>query len=1322
MEADNPTTVTNYLLSRLGDKKPKVSPASLEVIRSGIVSFGAKAFPVKEILAALGPVFNGVNAEGRDQAMSLLVELHKWVGKATLKILEVLRPAQKETFEQLILEQVGQKAPMPTLWLRSERPDENSLKAMEEKAASGSTVAGSGSDMDGRDYVDEVDLQKKLKGSEFSSLIAAEKWDENMRGMQLVIDAIGLTPKIKKGCEVNDVIAACKNFLRAGHINVQTSAVKILALLADGMRYIEHRVFYTQTFKFVHRSDFAGTARQMNETVILKYKEKKLIPECHGYLTQVLRHSLELNSMIDCLSENIANKKNPPHARIGLIDFITTVFASQPGKVSVDQLKVLADMLIGVSDDSDPKIRDAVAACLISLASLAKSTSATAAVRVLGALEQNTPRLYAKIKPALNGENILSAVSDDKKAPAVIAKKAAAKPVEEEKMPVATLKPSKKPSISVASKVDDDSVEEILGSSEAEEILGTLDITGWPTSINEKMANAKWQDKVEACDAIGKAIEASCDGGKYASAVARYLLDKTGFKLINVNILKGVIALVTQSAKAVGATPYSRGAAWTFIKSILDKLSDKKACEPILEMLMALTEATSPGFVFKRCKMVLDEAKSPVVHENFLVWLKSAITTFGASRFPISIVGALCQEELENKVVTVRTSAVEVLGALYNQLGPRVQSVAISESMKPALKQLIEAEFAKVGYDASKAATVSRVIKGETGGDPGGEGGGLSRVDLGKELGGNTFLNEINMTEGKTSWQNRKSAMESLISACDRSGHFVESNKFVADVFKSLKDRMEDAQANNRPIAANAITHLVTSLEVEPAAKLVKLNVAFVLIGGFADGKKSMRDAVVSALDALVTMNKGGKTADPVLMSPFIPAITEMLKNPVGRLELLSFIMNHSYALKTDAVAEWMVNLVVCLQDKTAAVRTLAEALLFEISSRALVTKPQLDRGFKDLSASTMRALQASHSKITTAYGTSRDGTPAVVQEFNEPPPAPTVEIVSASIAPVVTDEEEPVNLKPVSRIPLMKKVDSATTLDKVEDSAAPPGEKFFLKRIMKSVQLKRLEDFPKLHLPLEPGEADFQVLHELWDPFLSDELSVVLFPVLPPAKKPLINMDVLVSGILGLLAQIDSPLFMQHTDLVLRWCSYGLALKETSVTLLKLLQLIIGVFDKIRAETSQMHDSEIASIIPHLILSSGHTSERHRAAFKQAITAASEVIAPQKLCQQLLTGLSCKNRRSRIVCLEELQRTVEGAGTGALGRTGARDIGVFLDDKDIDTASRSACLELLHTIYVSLGQDMPKFVTLLGKGASAQTLSLIEQRTKQKGGRNSIG
>jgi hypothetical protein len=80
--------------------------------------------------------------------------------------------------------------------------------------------------------------------------------------------------------------------------------------------------------------------------------------------------------------------------------------------------------------------------------------------------------------------------------------------------------------------------------------------------------------------------------------------------------------------------------------------------------------------------------------------------------------------------------------------------MAISETMKPALKTMVETEFQTVGYDPNAAAAiVSRGLKGNEG-TAVSVGNVIPRVDLSAVLDRN-ILFELTTTEGKNSWQVR---------------------------------------------------------------------------------------------------------------------------------------------------------------------------------------------------------------------------------------------------------------------------------------------------------------------------------------------------------------------------------------------------------------------------------------------------------------------------------------------------------------------------------------------------------------------------------------
>jgi hypothetical protein len=106
--------------------------------------------------------------------------------------------------------------------------------------------------------LEEVDLTKRLKGTEYATLIEDEKWNEQQKALQIVVDILGPNPKLKAGGDVSDIISAIKGFLRQGHVQLQVTSMKIICLLADGMR-----------------TDFGPYVRPLTQPILMKLKEKR---------------------------------------------------------------------------------------------------------------------------------------------------------------------------------------------------------------------------------------------------------------------------------------------------------------------------------------------------------------------------------------------------------------------------------------------------------------------------------------------------------------------------------------------------------------------------------------------------------------------------------------------------------------------------------------------------------------------------------------------------------------------------------------------------------------------------------------------------------------------------------------------------------------------------------------------------------------------------------------------------------------------------------------------------------------------------------------
>lgn len=1435
MEVDEATPCVQFLLTKLADKKPKVPPTSLDIIKEGIELFGVKAIPVKDVIKALPAVFNGTNSAARDSAMALSVEIYRWIRQAPLQaMLDGLRTAQKSDFEKIIAEKAesfAASAAVPTLYLRKERPAPGSEAP---SAAIGASAAGStggaaagapGDGGDAREYVDEVDLMKKLKSTDFVTLVADEKWSEQLKGLQLVIDAIGPVPKIKQGNDVHDVIQVIKGFLRQGHLQLQVSSLKILCLLADGMR-----------------GSFGSTLRPIMQQIVLKCKEKRLVPEVQAVLQLAFTHCLSYDCINDDVIEFIGSKKSPPHGKVGLMETIVRTFTALPDKVSSDSLKPLATVLVGESEDSDPKVREASVSALAAIGLLAKGRGRLAAdaYKVVMATENSVPKVFKKIQAAMEAGPGAAAAGDlgdsltqKPKASAVepttsgamSSAPAAAKKLGATTGPSGLAKATSSMSATTGSSTttlkktssnstnsagaggaarkgggaggsagagaDDDQAEDLtLSPEEAVLQLEALEVSGWVSGSGlPGMESSKWQEKVEALSAIEKRLlELESSGGssaQFSAALVKYIAStSSNFKISNINILKATIQTSCAAVKCSGpGGKFSRAAAWELIKNLGDKLSDKKTKDAVQALLSAMGEMIGIGFVVKRMKAVLEKCISPVAHQYYLEWLKEAIAEFGCGAFPVPFIGSFCQAEMENKISSVRTAAVEVMGALHHQIGPRLAAIAFSDDMKPQTKALLEAEFVKVGHDPSAAANAPKAsaaavtAAGGSGGgaSAGASAGGIPRQDLCAMVDKN-IITELNFVDSKTSWQRRKAAMESIIAACERSGHFLEANKPTGEVVKALKARMSDTQANLKPVAVSAIAHVVASLDSKAAGVKVLQSMAPAMMIGLGDNKKSMRDSTIVALQHAVSGQipscgtevdanlSSFPAADSNMLMAVIPAAAESLVNVVGRQELLSWLLHHIGSLKGD-LTELVNPLILTLQDKAAGVRSTGEQLLTALLAHSLTTKVALDKATRDLPPATKRGMQACIDRMMAAHGTAParpvavaavaevapTPAPAAARVAEAPPTAPRRQAVpvvhnssppSSAPAPAPTSAvvhhevptshmampsaKKPTTLAhtpaphavaqaPVSATPV-RTVMGGSAVAAPTPASASSGN-WLLKSNTLGKQRRMQDEIQRLNWPQppdEPGDAEVAALKVAWRPIISPDLAFVLFPLPRPGCPA--NQDMYVAAMNELSTQLTCPHLPNHTEFLFRWICIVLCLRqESNPGLLRLLQLVCDLFEALRtvyeSGTATLSEAEVSLILPHMIERCGHRSDKHQTLFRYAISLLGALIAPNKFVQSLTQGLKAPNKRSRVICLEEIQRVLEGSGPLSVGTAAVREVVTFLDSRDCDLDGKVAALNLLLAVFLANGKDATKMKKMLGSAASDKALAAVEER-----------
>jgi hypothetical protein len=1233
MEVSDPTVVATLLLTKLTDKRPKIPPACLETIMEGMNLFGGRHFPIKEILKSLPPVFNSSNGASRDGAMTLLYELHRWIGPAPIApLLEQLRPAQKTDFEKLVAEKAENpetnKPPVPSLYLRKEKH----LIGQETTVAKASAA-------DGRDFLEEVDLAKKLKSSNYSEGLASDKWMEQVNGMELIIAAIGPTPKIKAGPIIHEIVTICHEYLKNGHLQVQTKACKLLSLFAEGLR-----------------KQFSPDIRPLMQTILLKSKEKKLTTDVSKLCELIFIHQcVNFDGIAEDLLELVKNKKSPPHCRICLSQIFThQVSVVGANTISIDNMKACYNAFLANTEESDVKVREesvkalaaiyahfplpsgptkgrpnevvvlfqalntANAKLMKKIQSLAaegssgagSSDTASAAVRddvsvaststagstsvasSKGPVRSSTSGI-AGLKGALNSTTGSTNSDTSDNAPPSATSTASAKP------PASAAAAARRASATggtggsaagsastksaaAAVAADDDGNDDVTMTSEvAYEQLQSFALSNdlsidWE-AFPKLLESAKWQEKVDAFTLFGQqfsSVPITGDILQCIYAIASIGMNK--WKISNMNVWKGCLDMfesILNSPQLNSFLPAGKPVAMQLLEQSHEKLSDKKL-QPVVEKLyMILISKCGGKLILKRLNNLIYKIKSPIVHQNYLAWLKSFINDIGMNEVPILQMAQFCVKEMENKVAAIRTGAIEYMGCIYHRVGPPFVASVFTKDCDPHVKEILEKEFQRVGFDASKAKA------GATG-----DGGGmedLPRRDIMELLDKNIF-NELTATDGKDAWQVRKLAMEHILAACNNSGHYLEYNKNSAEIIKALKLRLNDTQSNLKPIAVNCISHVFASLPSDKLVKAFKPYIGSILIG-LCDNKKVMKDATITALDCIISGNTAPPPGDsatnvevkvdvPVFMS-IVASSHETLMNVTGRGDMLAWFLAYIECFTGDC-NELVPGLVSSLQDKVANVRNGAEEVFSNLVSKGLISKMGFEKGTRDLAPAAKRAIQASLDRIasffeTAAFGGGNSlaialgnaaggnvrGSISAGNSNNTSPagsPAKPVAAAPAASAPMnqLHRQSSAQQLHAVQQVPVQQAPPPQSYAPPPQHyqqphvapqpapvSLPPPDVIAFLPCPPKVTRRQLWLSWPQP--PIEPSVYDYVTVKNSWKDFMTAKALQGLFTESAPLHNAVYTLNQLMYADLGL--------FVQHTDFVFRYlCSKLYTAKTT--------------------------------------------------------------------------------------------------------------------------------------------------------------------------------
>jgi len=225
--------------------------------------------------------------------------------------------------------------------------------------------------------------------------------------------------------------------------------------------------------------------------------------------------------------------------------------------------------------------------------------------------------------------------------------------------------------------------------------------------------------------------------------------------------------------------------------------------------------------------------------------------------------------------------------------------------------------------------------------------------------------------------------------------------------------------------------------------------------------------------------------------------------------------------------------------------------------------------------------------------------------------------------------------------------------------------------------------------------DAGSEELAAVAAPYVRDELRVRMFT--EDFKKHIEAAEVLEAALGEQLEEVISMLDILFRWAVLRFCE----LAPNTSSLLRVLDWLSALFEALRVAGYRLREEEAVLLLPIVLEKSGHNLPAVRERFRKLMRAACGLYPVSKFVAFLGAGLSSKNTRSRVECLEELAAIIDRHGVEVAERAGTRVLpGVVPLVTERDATLRKSALEVLSAAYRAAGDGVWRY---LGKIADTQ-------------------
>lgn len=851
---------------------------------------------------------------------------------------------------------------------------------------------------------------------------------------------------------------------------------------------------------------------------------------------------------------------------------------------------------------------------------------------------------------------------------------------------------------------------------------------------------SNWKQRMGALNNLATFYESHGDR-EFSSITFLFVIVKActkSFQESNFNVAKAVLELfiVLFKIHADRQTAPETFLYAPIVKLAAEKIGDRKLSDSSSSCLNSICVVKDPQRVLHVATKAVDGVKSPLVHEALLVWIKSFSANFGLATLSHGVKDVLIWilKECESNNMKVKNAAGDVLGEMYTQLGPVLESFVKSSDVSSSISSMVEKVFKDNAHDPNANQTERRfkcITMSSSNGPSGGPGKGgnassmlaLPTTDLVSAL-KSDCLDRMNDTGDKKSWRNRKDALDEVDAALGKCGGLLstEGKAFLQlkQLAANLRLRINDSQSNLKPLAASVIGSLLSHLDDTAQAKIGPVVFPALVNAAMNDMKKTMRDAAVSALEFGTDspkQNGGGTNASSV--EAFILSLESELSDAAikssGLPDVLVFLTAKMETLTaTNEQEKLSVHrplakvIVMSLLSSKSGSRSAAENLLAVCSKNGFVPPSSFDKEIGKLLPAQQRTVRSFIPKMSKQDQELVD----TFKKASERPRRPGQMMSSRQTTQVARPNTKTTLQSP--RASGHRKSSSIVETDVLPDNPLQMSDRSVKPKGQRLAMLGKGDSWPEYSE--EPSSDTIQSLRRAWAVLIPSTSIDVLLPQsgLRTHDDCTDGCDLLSKAIRYSRDNNDSS-FLEMLDFIFKWATCAFLLRDHTSGFRKLLSTIRELFERLDELSYAISDGEALILLPYLL----DKASVAKLQFKEDILTIFTLVTTKKVYPSQKFGLVCmkvleksKSNPSRTLAAELCFDAVRSAGVSAIGRKGLVILSSALNEETVAEAKK-VYIDVFEIVVEKLKGDTDKLFSAIKPTEKVKAM-IMERCVKQ--------